>query len=72
MLDLHPPLGENEFEKVVFQIDGNFGGISGIANMLLKCINGKGEISKNLTKIWKKGSISGLLDFEGKEVNFEW
>lgn len=72
LLDLHPPLGENEFEKVVFQIDGNFGGISGIANMLLKCINGKGEISKNLTKIWKKGSISGLLDFEGKEVNFEW
>ena len=72
LLDLHPPLGENEFEKVVFQIDGNFGGISGIANMLLKCINGKGEISKNLTKIWKKGSISGLLDFEGKEVNLEW
>ncbi len=72
LLDLHPPLGENEFEKVVFQIDGNFGGISGIANMLLKCINGKGEISKNLIKIWKKGSISGLLDFEGKEVNLEW
>lgn len=72
LLDLHPPLGENEFEKVVFQIDGNFGGISGIANMLLKCINGKDEMSKNLTKIWKKGSISGLLDFEGKEVNLEW
>ena len=72
LLDLHPPLGENEFEKVVFQIDGNFGGISGIANMLLKCINGKGEMSKNLTKIWEKGSISGLLDFEGKEVNLEW
>lgn len=72
LLDLHPPLGENEFEKVVFQIDGNFGGISGIANILLKSINGKGEISKNLTKIWKKGSISGLLDFEGKEVNLEW
>lgn len=72
LLDLHPPLGENEFEKVVFQIDGNLGGISGIANMLLKCINGKGEMSKNLTKIWKKGSISGLLDFEGKEVNLEW
>lgn len=72
LLDLHPPLGENEFEKVVFQIDGNFGGISGIANILLKCINGKGEMSKNLTKIWKKGSISGLLDFEGKEVNLEW
>lgn len=72
LLDLHPPLGENEFEKVVFQIDGNFGGISGIANILLKCINGKDEMSKNLTKIWKKGSISGLLDFEGKEVNLEW
>lgn len=72
LLDLHPPLGENEFEKVVFQIDGNFGGISGIANILLKCINGKDEMSKNLTKIWEKGSISGLLDFEGKEVNLEW
>ena len=72
LLDLHPPLGENEFEKVVFQIDGNFGGISGIANILLKCTNGKDEMSKNLTKIWKKGSISGLLDFEGKEVNLEW
>lgn len=64
LLDMHPPR--------IFQIDGNYGYVAGVNELLATVDDGVLELLPALPEMWDRGSVKGLRMPGGAIVDFSW
>ena len=70
MMDFHPLEGYKRGKA--FQIDGNMGGITGIAEMLVQSHRGRIELLPALPLELNSGNVSGLRVRGGASMSMDW
>jgi len=70
LLVLHPHTGWKEGN--VFQIDGNFGVVAGLVELVVQGHEGAVSLLKTLPLGWSSGRIDGIRCRGGHEVNVSW
>jgi alpha-L-fucosidase 2 len=70
MLDLHPD--DNGPGGWIFQIDGNFGAVAGVTELIVQSHEHAISLLKTLPASWHSGALRGIRCRGGHRVDTEW